>query len=67
MHEKLRAEASQKILHSRTLMQMKDRVRKLTFAKRYEEAELVQMQTMQLEEEEREAANNCDLEEKIER
>ena len=25
------------------------------------------MQTMQLEEEEREAANNCDLEEKIER
>lgn len=48
-------------------MQMKDRVRKLTFAKRYEEAELVQMQTMQLEEEEREAANNCDLEEKIER
>lgn len=30
-------------------MEMKDKVKKLTFAKRYEEAELLQLQCQQLE------------------
>ena len=41
MHERLRAEASQKTTHSRKLMELKDKVKKLTFSKRYEEAELL--------------------------
>ncbi len=41
MHERMRAEASQKTTHSRKLMELKDKTRKLTFSKRYEEAELL--------------------------
>ena len=52
LHEKLRAEASQKTLHSRKLMELKDKTQKLTFSKRYEEAELLQMQCQQMEQEE---------------
>ena len=44
MHERLRAEASQKTTHSRKLMELKDKTKKLTFSKRYEEAELLQLQ-----------------------
>ena len=66
LHERLRAEASQKTTHSRKLMEMKDKVRKLTFSKRYEEAEILCMQCQQLEQEEAETANEI-LEENIER
>ena len=66
LHERLRAEASQKTTHSRKLMEMKDKVRKLTFSKRYEEAEILCMQCSQLEQEEAETANEI-LEENIER
>ena len=45
---------------------MKDKVRKLTFSKRYEEAEILCMQCQQLEQEEAETANEI-LEENIER
>ena len=47
-------------------MEMKDKVRKLTFSKRYEEAEILCMQCQQLEQEEAEIANET-LEENIER
>jgi hypothetical protein len=41
LHEKIKAEYSSKILYSRGLMELKDKVKKLTFMKRYEEAELL--------------------------
>lgn len=41
MHERLRAEASAKVQHSKKLMETKDKVKKLTFSKRYEEAEIL--------------------------
>lgn len=44
LHEKIKAEYSSKILYSRGLMELKDKVKKLTFMKRYEEAELLQIQ-----------------------
>ncbi len=52
----MRAEASQKTTHSRKLMELKDKVKKLTFSKRYEEAELLQVQCQQMEQEEAEQA-----------
>ena len=47
-------------------MEIKDKVKKLTFAKRYEEAELLHLQSHQLEKEEGEVANDT-LEEQIEK
>lgn len=47
-------------------MELKDKVKKLTFAKRYEEAEILQMQCHQLEQEEFEKSNEL-IEEIIER
>ena len=47
-------------------MILKDKVRKLTFSKRYDEAELVQLQAQQLEAEEAEKANDL-IEEQIEK
>jgi hypothetical protein len=44
LHERIRAEHSAKILLSRQLMELKDKVKKMTFSKRYEEAELCQLQ-----------------------
>lgn len=41
LHEKIRAEQRQKIVYSKKLMDLRDKVKKLTFAKRYEEAELL--------------------------
>lgn len=52
LHDKLRAEASLKVQHSRRLMEIKDKVKKLTFSKRYEEAELLHLQSQQIEREE---------------
>ena len=66
MHERLRAEASQKTTHSRKLMELKDKTKKLTFSKRYEEAELLQLQCQQMEQEEADAAQEA-LEENIEK
>jgi len=62
----LRAEASQKTTHSRKLMENKDKTKKLTFSKRYEEAELLQLQCQQMEQEEAEIAQET-LEENIEK
>jgi hypothetical protein len=45
LHEKLRIEASCKVQHTAKLMEMKDRVKKLTSCKRYEEAEVIYLQT----------------------
>lgn len=47
-------------------MELKDKTRKLTFAKRYEEAELLQLQTQSMEQEEAEQAQDS-LEENIEK
>ena len=47
-------------------MEMKDKVKKLTFSKRYEEAELLQLECDQMETEEAESAKEI-LEETIER
>ena len=47
-------------------MEMKDKVRKLTFSKRYEEAEMLQLQCQQVEQEEFEKSNEV-IEEIIER
>jgi len=47
-------------------MELKDQTRKLTFAKRYEEAELLQLQTQSMEQEEAEQAQDS-LEENIEK
>ena len=66
LHERLRAEASQKTTHSRRLMELKDKTRKLMFSKRYEEAELLQLQCQQMEQEEAETAQES-LEENIEK
>jgi TPP-dependent 2-oxoacid decarboxylase len=44
LHEKIKSEHSAKMQLSRSLMELKDKVKKLTFQKRYEEAELLQMQ-----------------------
>ena len=66
LHERLRAEASQKTTHSRKLMELKDKTRKLMYSKRYEEAELLQLQCNQMEQEEAEAAQEI-LEENIEK
>ena len=66
MHTRLREEASQKTTHSRKLMELKDKTRKLTFSKRYEEAELLQLQCQQMEQEEAEQAQEI-LEENIEK
>eukprot|EP00351_Strombidinopsis_sp_SopsisLIS2011_P006698 CAMPEP_0116882836 /NCGR_PEP_ID=MMETSP0463-20121206/15219_1 /TAXON_ID=181622 /ORGANISM="Strombidinopsis sp, Strain SopsisLIS2011" /LENGTH=70 /DNA_ID=CAMNT_0004536721 /DNA_START=913 /DNA_END=1125 /DNA_ORIENTATION=- len=44
LHEKIRTEQRQKIVYSRKLMEIRDKVRKLTFVKRYEEAEILQME-----------------------
>ena len=41
MHERIKAEYSAKILLSKNLMELKDKVRKLTFAKKYEEGEML--------------------------
>ena len=41
LHERLKAEFSSKTQLSRQLMELKDKVKKLTFMKRYEEAELL--------------------------
>lgn len=43
LHERLRIEASCKVQHSSKLMELKDKVKKLTFSKRYEEAEVIQL------------------------
>ena len=66
LHTRLREEASQKTTHSRKLMELKDKTRKLTFSKRYEEAELLQLQCQQMEQEEAEQAQEI-LEENIEK
>ena len=47
-------------------MELKDKTRKLTFSKRYEEAEMLQLQTQQMEQEEAETAE-LTLEENIEK
>lgn len=44
LHEKIKSEHSAKMQLSRSLMELKDKVKKLTFQKRYEEGELLQMQ-----------------------
>ncbi len=44
LHDKIKNEYQTKTQLSRSLMELKDKVRKLTFMKRYEEAELLQMQ-----------------------
>jgi hypothetical protein len=41
LHERIRQEHSAKVLLSRTLMELKDKVKKLTFSKRYEDAEML--------------------------
>lgn len=41
LHERIRQENSAKVLLSRTLMELKDKVKKLTFSKRYEDAEML--------------------------
>ena len=43
LHEKIKSENSAKMQLSRSLMELKDKVKKLTLQKRYEEAELLQM------------------------
>ena len=47
-------------------MELKDKTKKLTFSKRYEEAELLQLQCQQMEQEEAEIAQET-LEENIEK
>ena len=47
-------------------MELKDKTKKLTFSKRYEEAELLQLQTQEMEQEEAEVAQET-LEENIEK
>jgi len=66
LHERIRAEASQKTTHSRKLMELKDKTRKLMYSKRYEEAELLQLTCNQMEQEEAESAQEI-LEENIEK
>ncbi len=41
IRERIRNEHLHKIVYSRQLMELKDKVRKLTFSKRYEEAEML--------------------------
>lgn len=48
-------------------MELKDKVRKLTFMKRYEEAELLQMQCQQLEQQEYDNQVGFEMEEAIEK
>jgi len=62
----MRAEASQKVQHSRKLMELKDKTRKLTFSKRYEEAELLQLTCQQMETDEADIAQET-LEDNIEK
>ena len=47
-------------------MELKDKTRKLMFSKRYEEAELLQLQSQQMEQEEADTAQEI-LEENIEK
>jgi len=47
-------------------MEMKDKTKKLTFSKRYEEAEMLQHECQQIEQDEAEAAQQI-LEENIEK
>ena len=47
-------------------MTLKDKVRKLTFSKRYDEAEMLQLQAQELEAEEMERANDT-IEDSIEK
>lgn len=62
----MRAEASQKTTHSRKLMELKDKTRKLTFSKRYEEAELLQLTCQKMEQDEADVAQET-LEDNIEK
>ena len=48
-------------------MELKDKVRKLTFMKRYEEAELLQLQCKQQEEQEYDNQVGYEMEEAIEK
>ena len=66
LHERMRAEASQKTTHSRKLMELKDKTRKLTFSKRYEEAELLQLTCQKMEQDEADIAQET-LEDNIEK
>lgn len=52
--------------HSAKLMELKEKVKKLTSCKRYEEAEVIYLQVQQMEKEENEIQNDS-LEEQIER
>lgn len=67
LHEKIKAEYSSKTQLSRGLMELKDKVRKLTFMKRYEEAELLQLQCKQQEEQEYDNQVGYEMEEAIEK
>ena len=49
IREKIRQEHSHKIVYSKQLMELKDKVRKLTFSKRYEEAEMLYLQVAEME------------------
>ena len=49
IREKIRQEHSCKIVYSKQLMELKDKVRKLTFSKRYEEAEMLYLQVAEME------------------
>lgn len=49
IRERLRQEHLHKIVYSRQLMELKDKVRKLTFSKRYEEAEMLYLQVAEME------------------
>ena len=66
LHEKIKSEHSAKMQLSRSLMELKDKVKKLTFQKRYEEAELLQMQCQQLEQQEYDNLINHGIEDIIE-
>lgn len=67
LHEKLKSEFQNKTQLSRGLMELKDKVRKLMFMKRYEEAELLQIQCQQMEQQEYENQMGLGLEDAIER
>lgn len=49
IREKIRQEHLHKIVYSKQLMELKDKVRKLTFSKRYEEAEMLYLQVAEME------------------
>ena len=47
--ESIMKEYNEKKTYSRTLMELKDKVKKLTFSKRYEEAEMLYLQVNEMQ------------------